>query len=342
MEIILENEKTLQIKLKKQISVIMVLFLILFIAVIFSIKVGTMTFSIREIIDSFGKSAENEISGQLIKNIRMPRILLGMLVGMNLAVAGVLLQGVLRNPMASPNIIGVNAGAGLAAVIIMIVFPVRMEFLSLSTSIGAFVTSLIIYGVSYFSGNKNVNLILAGVAISALFSSLTSGLMVLNSDNLNLTYNWLIGSFSGKSWTEFKNIYPYSLIGLSLAFFVSPKMNIFMLGEEMAETMGVSVKKYKIFIILISSLLAGSAVSISGTIGFIGLISPHMGRILVGNNHKFLIPTTALLGALLVILSDTVARTMFSPFELPVGIIIAILGAPFFLYLLFSKNIINK
>jgi iron complex transport system permease protein len=329
---------TIRKKQKQKIFSIIIIAIIMFFTAFYSMKLGSINFATKEIIKLLDIQNGNSINAQIVKNIRIPRILTGILAGMNLATAGVLLQGILKNPMASPNIIGINSGAGLTAIILMIFFPLNIEILSFSAFMGALFTSLLIYSISYLSGNKNLNLILSGVAVSSLFSSLTSGVMILNSDELNITYNWLIGSFSGKSWSDFNSIFYYSIIGISFAIYISPKLNLFALGDEMAETMGVSVKKYKLLSIITASALAGSAVSVAGTLGFVGLICPHIGRILVGNNHKSLIPISALLGGVLISAADTIARTMFSPYELPVGIIISLLGAPFFLYLLFSKN----
>lgn len=338
MDTLNTNMLTIRKKQKQKIFSIIIIAIIMFFTAFYSMKLGSINFATKEIIKLLDIQNGNSINAQIVKNIRIPRILTGILAGMNLATAGVLLQGILKNPMASPNIIGINSGAGLTAIILMIFFPLNIEILSFSAFMGALFTSLLIYSISYLSGNKNLNLILSGVAVSSLFSSLTSGVMILNSDELNITYNWLIGSFSGKSWSDFNSIFYYSIIGISFAIYISPKLNLFALGDEMAETMGVSVKKYKLLSIITASALAGSAVSVAGTLGFVGLICPHIGRILVGNNHKSLIPISALLGGVLISAADTIARTMFSPYELPVGIIISLLGAPFFLYLLFSKN----
>lgn len=338
METLNTNMLTIRKKQNQKIFSIIIIGIIMFFTAFYSMKLGSINFTAKEIIKLLDIHSEDSISAQIIKNIRIPRILTGILAGMNLATAGVLLQGILKNPMASPNIIGINSGAGLTAIILMIFFPLNIEVLSFSAFMGALFTSLLIYSLSSLSGNKNLNLILSGVAVSSLLSSLTSGIMILNSDELNITYNWLIGSFSGKSWSDFNSIFYYSIMGIGFAIYISPKLNLFALGDEMAETMGVSVKKYKLLIIITASALAGSAVSVAGTIGFVGLICPHIGRILVGNNHKSLIPISALFGGVLISTADTIARTMFSPYELPVGIIISLLGAPFFLYLLFSKN----
>lgn len=181
---------------------------------------------------------------------------------------------------------------------------------------------------------KEFILMLAGIAVSNLLSAVTSGLMVINSDVLDITFSWLLGSLSGRGWGAVGMILPYSIIALTLAIIISPKVNLFGLGDELASSVGLETRYYRILILLIASALAGSAVSVAGTIGFVGLIAPHSARLLIGNDHRYLVPLSALFGAILLIVSDTVARTIFQPIELSVGIITSILGAPFFLYLL--------
>lgn len=276
---------------------------------------------------------------QIINNVRIPRIITGILVGMNLAVAGTLLQGVLRNPMASPNIIGVNSGAGLMAVILMTILPSQLLFLPAASFIGALCSSLLICGISMerTGGSSTVNIVLAGVAISMFLNSITSGIMVFNSDVLDITYSWMLGSLSGRSWSAVKIVFPYNVIGGLAALYLAPRVNLFSLGEEIANSVGLNVKLYRILIIAIASALAGSAVSAAGTIGFIGLIAPHTARLIIGEDHKYLIPLAALFGAILLVVSDTLARTIFQPVELSVGIVTGVLGAPFFIMLL-CKN----
>lgn len=300
---------------------------------------GTIRFSLEEVLVWMSGHAGNDLAVQILGNVRMPRIITGILVGMNLGVAGVLLQGVLHNPMASPNIIGVNAGAGLAAVVVMTVFPGRVPMIPAASFLGALLTATLICSLSAaFGKSRTVHIVLAGIAVSNLMSAVTSGLMTINSDTLDITYSWLLGSLSGKSWAAVQSILPYSVAALALSAFISPKINLLTLGEEMAESVGLSVKVCRMIALLFAAVLAGSVVSVAGTIGFIGLIAPHAARLLVGNDHRFLVPLSALFGALLLAASDTIARTVFLPVELSVGIITSVLGAPFFLVLLCRKG----
>lgn len=277
---------------------------------------------------------------QIVTNVRLPRIITGFLVGMNLSVAGALLQAILRNPIASPNVIGVNAGAGLAAVIIMTLFPGSVSLIPVAAFCGALGASFFIYALATKTTgtSSTVHIVLAGVAVSSLLSAVTAGLMTINSDVLDVTYSWLLGSLSGRSWLAVTTIAPYSAVGFALAFLISPKLNLFALGDEVAGSVGLRTNLYRMVTIMTASVLAGSAVSVAGTIGFVGLIAPHTARLFVGADHRYLVPLSALFGALLLVVSDTAARTIFQPLELSVGIITSVLGAPFFLVLLFQKG----
>lgn len=304
-----------------------------------STAVGSVAFSPAEIVQAVVGGLRGQLADQIVLNVRVPRVLTGMLVGMNLAVAGTLLQGVLRNPMASPNIIGVNAGAGLAAVVVMTVAPWWIAAIPVAAFGGALAATVLIYGLSRTTGhNGTVHIVLAGIAVSSLLSAITSGLMMLNSDVLDITYSWLLGSLSGRGWSAVGTIWPYSVCALGVAVFIGPKLNLFALGDEVAGAVGLAIGRYRAVVLITAATLAGSAVAVAGTIGFVGLIAPHMARILIGNDHRYLVPLAAIAGAILLVLSDTVARTVFQPVELSVGIITSVLGAPFFLYLLLRRS----
>ncbi len=322
-----------------RISVIVATVIVLVFIFGLSLSVGTVPVSIQEIIGIFFGNANEGLAVQIVRNIRLPRTLTALLVGMNLAVSGTLLQGIIRNPMASPNIIGVNAGAGLAAVIVMALFPSHIGFVPPASFIGALVAALLINSLANSrAGDSTVFIVLAGIAVSNLLNAGTSALMMVHSDILEVSYSWLLGSLSGRSWSAFASIWPYSLAGLACALFVSPRINLFSLGDEVASSVGLPVRLYRFLSLLLAAVLAGSAVSAAGTIGFVGLIAPHAARLLVGNDHRYSLVLSAILGAGLLILSDTLARTLFAPMELSVGIITSLLGAPFFLLLLFRKR----
>lgn len=324
---------------------IFILALISAVAIILSLFQGTLDFSISAVLSVLSGNSQDRLSQHIIYNVRLPRVLIGALVGLNMGIAGALLQGLLRNPLASPNVIGVNSGAGLAAVIVMCILPGRIQLLPPAAFLGALLAGLIIYALSRREGTSStITIILAGIALGALFSALTSAIMILHSDELAITYTWLVGSLTGRSWPYFHLLWPYTLLGALAAIYLSPRINLFMLGEEMGRNLGLSIETSRLLIIVNAAVLAGSAVSVAGTIGFIGIIAPHIGRMLIGNDYRYLTFLSGILGALLLIVADTFARTLFQPLEIPVGIITATLGAPFFFFLLYHKrsNLISK
>lgn len=323
---------------KTKLLIIRAAFAALIVIAIISVRIGTVSFTVNEIIEVVFLKTFNDHG--IITNIRIPRIFTGIFVGTNLAVAGVLLQGIFRNPMASPNIIGVNAGAGVAAVSIMAIFPNLFRAIPVAAFIGALITAVFVFLIAgrSRSGSSTIHIVLAGVAIANLLKAITSGIMALNSDTLDVTYSWLLGSLSGRSWTAVETILPYSILGVAAAVYISPKVNLFSLGEEIATSVGLKIKLYRIIIIILSAILAGSAIATAGTIGFVGLIAPHISRMIIGTDHKYLVPMSALAGAILLVVSDTFARSVFQPVELAVGVVTAVLGGPFFLMLLRRKK----
>lgn len=274
----------------------------------------------------------------IIWQIRFPRVLVGALVGGSLSVAGASYQGLLKNPMADPYIIGVSSGAALGASI-GIISKISFNFLGLTfTSIMAFsfavVTVIIVYNIAKV-GNKvpMTALLLSGVAIGQFLTAFTSIIMVFAYNDMKKIMLWTMGSLSGKGWEQFTAILPYTIIGVAIIYYYANDLNIFLLGEDTANNLGVNVEKTKKILLIVSAILTASAVSISGIIGFVGLIVPHMVRIITGPDHKVLIPMSFIVGAFLMVICDTIARSLISS-EIPVGIITAILGGPFFIYLL--------
>jgi len=306
-------------------------------AVLSAVALGSSRFPLHEVLPALWRGSGNPAADQVVHNLRLPRILITVLVGMNMGVAGGILQGVLRNPLASPRIIGVNAGAGLFAVALMVLAPGRIGLIPPAAFVGALMAALLVYGLGAglgATGSSTVQIVLAGVAVSAFFGAGTSALMIVFSDELAITYSWIIGGLSGRGWRHFQLLWPYSVPGLTLALMLAPALNLFALGDEVGRRLGLSVRTYRAVSIFVPAWLAGSAVSVAGTVGFVGLIAPHAARLLVGEEYRFLLPLSALLGGLLLLLADTAARTAFMPVELPVGVLTAALGAPFFLVLL--------
>jgi iron complex transport system permease protein len=279
----------------------------------------------------------------IISQIRLPRIFVAIFVGIALASAGVIYQGIFRNPMADPYIIGVSAGAAFGATIgLLFAAGIRWANIS-STSIFAFIgaigTTFLVYNISRVRGKTSVvTLLLSGVALSALLSSINSFILIFRTHDLAKVIFWLMGGLTSASWQQFFTISPIVIILLAISSCYMKDLNLISLGDERASQLGVHIDRVKIILLVLASLMAAAAVSVSGIIGFVGLITPHILRIIVGPNHKILYPTSAIAGGIVLLMSDTIARTILSPREIPVGIITSIIGVPFFLYLLIRSK----
>lgn len=304
---------------------------------IVSVGKGSLNLTPIEVIKALFLEKDT-VSHQIIWNVRLPRTLIAGLVGMCLALSGSILQGVMRNPLASPNIIGVSSGAGLIAFIILIVFPNYYYLVPAGAFIGALLATLLIYLLAWRNGTQPMGIILAGVAISSLLGAGINALMIFYPERLIGTVNFLVGGLSGRTWPHFQMLWPYAAFGIIITLLLPQKLNILMLGDEIATGLGVNVERTRMLFIVIASLLAGSAVSVVGLLGFVGLIVPHTARLIIGSDYRYLFPATAILGSAVVMLCDTIARLVLDPVEIPVGIIMALLGAPFFLYLLRERR----
>ncbi len=294
---------------------------------------GSTDISLSQILEILAAPGTDPHS-MIIWNIRLPRTIVAALVGINLALSGAILQAILRNPLADPHLIGISSGAGVEGVVIMILYP-SLEYLITPVSfIGAMLAAVCIYILAWKNGIKPVRIILAGVAVSAFLSAGISGLMIFYSDRVHGALTWMIGGLAARSWPHVSIILPYTVIGLVLALASAAYLNILQLGDEMARGLGINVEVTRIVLTAIAALLAASAVSVVGLLGFVGLVVPHAARLLVGSDYRYLLPASAFLGIATITLSDTFARVVFAPIEIPVGIIMAFLGAPFFLFLL--------
>jgi iron complex transport system permease protein len=276
---------------------------------------------------------------RIVWDIRLPRIVLAGLVGATLAYAGAAYQGVLRNPLADPYLIGVAAGAGLGATIAF-VLPVSISLpffnlVALFAFIGAITAVIIAYRLARIGTRvPATTLILAGVAISALASAATMFLYMTSDDNLRSIFSWIMGSLNTATWNSVWLLLPYTIAMAIVVLAHARVLNVLQLNEEQAQHLGINVERVKLLLIGSASLATAIAVSVSGLIGFVGLVVPHMMRLIWGPDYRFLLPLTMIYGASFLILSDLIARTVISPGELPVGVITAFFGAPFFLYLL--------
>ncbi|WJY26250.1 MULTISPECIES: FecCD family ABC transporter permease [Sporosarcina] len=310
---------------------------LLVIAAAVSLMVGSVSFTFSEIMNGL-LNADDSLERRIVWELRLPRLLIGLIIGMCLAASGSILQGIMRNPLADPGIIGVSSGAGLAATIIMIIYPAYIMLLPAAAFLGALITALVIYAMSWKGGASPVRIILVGVAVNAVIGAAMSALMLLYSDRVQSVLPWLAGGIAGAGWVQLGSIIWYALAALVLSVFAIPHIRILRLGDEVAKLLGHKVERSRFYLIILSTLLAGIAVSVAGLIGFVGLVVPHIMRSLVGGDHRYLLPASAIGGALLVITADTVARTAFNPIELPVGILLSFLGGPFFLYLIQKRR----
>ena len=316
-----------------RIGIILLLAVLLALAVLLSLAVGSLKLSAGEIISILWNRPDG-INYQILFNIRLPRILLGALVGGCFAVSGTILQGVMRNPLASPGIIGVSAGGGLAGILVMLALPQFGFLLVPAAFCGSLATALLVYLLAWKRGVSPVRLILAGVAVSAMLCAFSSTILLFNAERAGGILDFTIGSLSARSWQQIGQVGGYMAFAFLLAFFFGGKLNILALGDEVATGLGLRVERVRFLLIGTAALLAAAAVSVAGLLGFVGLIAPHIVRMLIGSDNRFLLPASALFGALMVVSCDTVGRIVMEPSELPVGIIMALMGPPFFLWLL--------
>ncbi|MCP1092704.1 iron ABC transporter permease [Bacillaceae bacterium OS4b] len=272
----------------------------------------------------------------VIQSVRLPRALIASAIGASLAISGVLMQTLTKNPLASPDIFGVNAGAGLAVVTGVTVFGIsNLQVFTWLSFLGAAIATISIYLIGSMGrgGLTPMKLTLAGAAMTAMVASLTQGLLVSNEALLEQVLFWLAGSVSGRSLDNLVAVLPYLVAGWGLALIMSGKMNVLSMGEDVAKGLGLNIAFLKLVLGLAIILLAGGSVAVAGPIGFIGIVVPHLTRSIVGIDHRWLIPFSGLFGAVLLIAADVISRYILMPREVPVGVMTAIIGTPFFIYI---------
>ena len=315
---------------------ILLLVFFLFLAIVggvVSIMLGSVSIPINEILSALTGSGAG-MHAEILQNIRLPRTIVAALVGINLALSGAILQAIMKNPLADPHIIGISSGAGLLGILVMLTMPAYSYLVTPAAFLGAMGAAMLIYILAWKNGIRPIRIILAGVAVSAFLSAFISALMILYSDRVHSALMWMVGGLSARSWPHVAMLWPYTLVGGILALFAARHLNILQLGDEMARGLGLPVERTRLMLTTVAALLAASAVSVVGLLGFVGLIVPHAARLMIGSDYRCLLPASAILGAATLMYSDTFARMAFAPVELPVGIIMAVLGAPFFLFLL--------
>ncbi|QCR31086.1 iron ABC transporter permease [Lysinibacillus sp. SGAir0095] len=330
---------------RKAISIITVLAIITFAVFVISAGLGEMKINPLTVIKVlFGAGPETE--QLVITSFRLPRIIVALVVGISLAVAGGILQGMIRNPLASPDVLGITGGAAVAVVSFLSIFSdqnhsltVSIAWLPLVAFIGAGVIGFLVYFLAWKNGVSPIRLVLIGIGISALMQALTTLLMVTGpvyqASQANI---WITGTVYGSNWNNVAILVPWAIVFFIIAIVSVRMLNIQELGDEVATGLGDKVQKHRFLLLMLSTALIGISVAFAGAIGFVGLMAPHMARRLVGSSFGALLPTSALIGGILVMLADLIGRTLFSPLEVPAGVFTAGIGAPYFIYLLFKTR----
>ena len=336
-------------------GVIAALCFVLLATIMFSLAAGASDASIVSVISALLSSADGN-SGALplrdriiIYDIRLPRVILGMLIGASLAVSGAVMQGLFRNPLADPGIVGVSAGAGLGAVSMIVLggtalAPLIALFgyyaLPLAAFFGALAFTLILYRVATRRGQTSIaTMLLAGIALGAMAGAYMGVLVYIADDRQlrDLTF-WGLGSLAGANWVKIAAAGPFIVLALLVSPFLARGLNGLALGEAAASHLGIPVQRFKRIAIVVVAAATGASVAVSGGIGFVGVVVPHLLRLMIGPDHRYLLPAAALLGASLLLLADAVSRTIVAPSELPIGIVTAAVGAPFFLWILLRRR----
>ena len=334
--VLMQSKRKLRQTKTYKLTMIALLACLCVISTLVCVAVGSVEYTIQQVMEAlFSEEAEARL---IIWNIRFPRVLCGGIVGICLSLAGCILQGVMRNHMASPTTIGVTSGASFVGYMMLIVFPQYYHMLPIGSILGSFVTTMVIYGLAYDRGVSPVKMILSGMAVSAVFGAFNDIIKIFFSERLADATSFMVGSLNGVSWADFKMVIPYVGVGLFVCLLLPSKMNILMLGDEMANTLGLRVERFRMFLIMVSSLLAGTSIAVAGMISFVGLIVPHIARLIIGSDYKYLFPTSILMGYSFVVICDTVGRVILPVGNLSVSVVLSFIGAPFFLYLLRKKD----
>lgn len=288
----------------------------------------------------------DSFESMIVESFRMPRILIAILVGISLAVAGAILQSILRNPLASPDVTGITGGASVAVVLFLALFSndsnvltVSIHWMPLAAFIGATIIAFLLYILAWKNGLSPFRLVLIGIGLWALTKALTNLFMILGpivqASQANV---WITGSVYGSNWNNVQILMPITVVLLIITFMMTRHLNIQELGEDIALGLGTKIERQRLGLLLLSTALIGSAVAFAGGIGFVGLMAPHIARKLVGSSFGNLLPLSAIIGAILVLLADTIGRTFFLPIEVPAGVFTATIGAPYFIYLLYRQR----
>lgn len=320
------------------------LLFLLIISMLASLHFGVSLYSPLDVYNAFfnfqGSNADSSIF-----DYRLPRAIIAPIVGASLAIAGVLIQALTRNPLASPGLLGINTGAAVAVAVAMLLLGISSQMLvGIFAILGAFLACLVVYIIGFAGGRgemSSARIILVGFTFSALLYSFIELIMVIDEANVTTMIMWLSGSFTNKKLVLLWVALPPIVIGLSIAFYIPRHLDAIMVDDEMAKSLGVPINRIRMYIFVAVSLLAGGSIMLAGPVGFIGLIVPHIARRFVGVEHKQLLPISALFGALFALLADITCRLLLHPAEIPVGILTALIGVPFFIYLISRRPSTN-
>lgn len=330
---------------KKAVAISFILLAVTCIVFLTSTGVGEVFISPLNVLKTlfgYGDDMEN----LFIYSFRLPRIMIALLVGISLAVAGAILQGLIRNPLASPDIIGITGGGSVGVVLFLMLFSdqnnslfVSIKWLPVAAFIGATIIGILVYLLSWKNGASSIRLVLIGIGLSMLTQSLTTLFMVKGPIYQAAQANvWITGTVYGATWEQVWILLPVVVILFLISIISIRNVNIQELGDELATGVGSAVQRNRFLLLLLSTALTGSAVAFAGVIGFVGLMAPHIGRRLVGSSFGALLPVSALIGAILVMMADLLGRVLFSPLEVPAGVFTAAIGAPYFIYLLYKTR----
>lgn len=323
---------------KNKTMIIIILCFLLILSSFSGILFGSVSIPLSDVLYSLTSKNAGSTAYTLITVVRIPRILGGLFAGIGLACAGVILQGVMNNSLASPNTIGVNSGSGFAVMLAMMLFPANTLLIPAFAFGGALFTSLTVFALAYLADTSRTTIILAGITISSFLSAGINTIKLLDAEiSINLT-SFMMGSLSGLTTDKLAVPCICILAAFLIAMIFARPLNILSLGDDVAHSLGIHVPLIRFILLVIASVMAGCVVSYAGLLSFVGLVVPHICRQLFGNDARFLLPCSALLGGSFVILCDLLGRVLFAPFELPAGILMAFIGGPFFLYLLLKKK----
>lgn len=324
-------------KINKKTTILAMGVITLAILLILLSTVGSVNLGISEIFSALIND-DNKLVTTIVYKMRLPRNVLAALVGANLAVAGLLLQSVMKNSLADPGITGVSTGASVAAIIILLLSPSYTKALPIFAFVGGAIACAIVYLMAWKNGLQPNRIVLAGVAVNTILGGIITFISTMYSERIQSAMLWLNGSLATKTWADVNMLVVYSIVGLVLALFLIRSANVLQLGDDAARNLGFNVNLTRLMISVVAVFLAGTATAVVGVVSFVGLIVPHIGRMLMGSDHKYTIPFSIIFGAIVLLVADTLGRTIGGAIEIPVGVIMSIVGGPFFLYLLRKKG----